>query len=459
MNRKLTYDKFPVKSVRTIDDNGYLHVAVSNITKEQVAPYRGDEIPNYEELGFKATEIYNGYRPASELSKPETVQSLNGIPILLKHMADSAENPATNRVGSTGTDAEWKAPYLTNSLHIQDADAINRINDGTMREISMGYYYTPVKQAGEFNGKPYDFIMTDIACNHVALVEQGRAGQDVLVADSALTTNPQKQENTSMDKEKLLADLLLEVEKAGLDPNAVKSKIELLTEGEAEDEEVKEEVKTEEVTTESEDFKKGYEAGLKAAEKTAEDEETEEVKTEESDIKETEDEAEEKLTADAEEALKECGLDADDPVIQNAFNKGFAAGTKYGEEKEKEEPEKLDREHESEGEKKALGEDSYEKIANMVKEKIEAKYEALDEVKQSLGKVKGSAFDSAEAVYAAALKKEGINLKLEKSECKNVYRAFMAGKAKTNRNNVAMDSKTVDNGTLAKRLNSIKIGD
>lgn len=52
-------------------------------------------------------------------------------------------------------------------------------------------------------------------------------------------------------------------------------------------------------------------------------------------------------------AMDACGLDADDP----ALSKAFAEGVKYGEKLEKKEPEKLDREHESEGERKALGED------------------------------------------------------------------------------------------------------
>ena len=146
--RRLVYDRSPVDSVRTVDDNGYLHVGISNITKEQVAPYLGREIPGFEKLGLKPDEIYNVYRPASELSKPETVKSLNGIPILLKHAPDSAEEPAPNRVGSTGTNAKWEPPYLTNSLHIQYAYSIKRINDVTMREISIDYFYTPVLKHG-----------------------------------------------------------------------------------------------------------------------------------------------------------------------------------------------------------------------------------------------------------------------------------------------------------------------
>ena len=88
---KITFDS---KSVRTFDKNGYMHVAISPLTKEQVAPYHGFEIPHYEDLGFKADGTYYGYRPASELSKAETIESLNGIPIQFRHHIDSAENPA-----------------------------------------------------------------------------------------------------------------------------------------------------------------------------------------------------------------------------------------------------------------------------------------------------------------------------------------------------------------------------
>ena len=200
---KITFDS---KSVRTIDKNGYLHVAISPLTKEQVAPYHGFEIPHYEDLGFKADGTYYGYRPASELSKPETVESLNGIPIQYRHHIDSAENPAKNtRVGSTGTDGAFKSPYLTNSLHIQDETAIKSINDGSLRELSLAYWYDPVRKSGNFNGQPYDFLMTNIRANHLALVEEGRAGSDVLVYDSKFNSI----EENKMDENKEVCELLL----------------------------------------------------------------------------------------------------------------------------------------------------------------------------------------------------------------------------------------------------------
>ena len=470
--KNLVYDRSPVDSVRTVDDNGYLHVGISNITKEQVAPYLGSEIPGFEKLGLKPDEIYSVYRPASELSKPATVESLNGIPVLLKHAEDSAEAPASNRVGSTGTDAKWEPPYLTNSLHIQDADAIRRINDGTMREISMGYFYTPVLRHGEFEGEPYDVVMTDISCNHVALVEEGRAGHDVSVKDSTLTlpagggkeepetSSELKQENDDMnEKEKALAEILEIVAGAGIDPEAFKQKLDAVIN-------IKDDSQTtDEDTEESKTFAEGVEYGEEKEKEEPEkldrehESEGEERYLEEKNEAEDECDEENDLTADAEEALKSCGLDADDPTVKAAFQQGFASGVSYGEEKEKDEPKKLDSEHESEGEKKALGQDSAAKIGAIVRAQVEAKFDAIQETARSLGKVRVSAFDTAADVYRAALKAEGVNVKgLAKSECRAAYRALMMGRQSAKRV-AAMDSKSYKPDALSKMLNSIRVGE
>lgn len=471
MNR-LVYDRSPVDSVRTVDDNGYLHVGISNITKEQVAPYLGSEIPGFEKLGLKPDEIYNVYRPASELSKPATVESLNGIPVLLKHAEDSAEAPASNRVGSTGTDAKWEPPYLTNSLHIQDADAIRRINDGTMREISMGYFYTPVLRHGEFEGEPYDVVMTDISCNHVALVEEGRAGHDVSVKDSTLTlpagggkeepktSSELKQENDDMnEKEKALAEILEIVAGAGIDPEAFKQKLDAVIN-------IKDDSQaTDEDTEESKAFAEGVKYGEEKEKEEPEkldrehESEGEERYLEEKNEAEDEGDEENDLTADAEEALKSCGLDADDPTVKAAFQQGFASGVSYGEEKEKDEPKKLDSEHESEGEKKALGQDSAAKIGAIVRAQVEAKFDAIQETSKSLGRVRVSAFDTAADVYRAALKAEGVNVAgLAKRECRTAYRALMMGRQSAKRV-AAMDSKPNKPDALSKMLNSIRVGE
>ncbi len=49
---------FDIKtSVRKKDKNGYLHVDISNITKEQIVPYYGNGSPKWEELGFEPHKL------------------------------------------------------------------------------------------------------------------------------------------------------------------------------------------------------------------------------------------------------------------------------------------------------------------------------------------------------------------------------------------------------------------
>lgn len=191
-------------SMRHIDDNGYLHVALTPISKACVNPYLGRELPGWEEEGLDPDRIYYGLRDPEELEK--AAATFNGLPLLLDHHTISADNPQKDyTVGSTGTDAVFEAPYLKNSMSVTDAEAIAAIEDGTAREISCAYRFTPDFTAGEYdvgNGEKvhYDFIMREISGNHVALVAEGRAGADVAVADSMPHLNIKQRGTKQMTK-------------------------------------------------------------------------------------------------------------------------------------------------------------------------------------------------------------------------------------------------------------------
>ena len=65
----LIKDKVMVDSQRHIDSNGYMHIDKSNLTKEQIAPYVGDSIPEWRELGLDPKKVYHIYRPAEEIER------------------------------------------------------------------------------------------------------------------------------------------------------------------------------------------------------------------------------------------------------------------------------------------------------------------------------------------------------------------------------------------------------
>lgn len=172
-------------TVRRVDANGFLHVERSNISKANVCPYYGREVPGWEALGLDPERVYQFYRDPDELARGAA--SFNNLPILSQHVPISSDDlPQDLIVGSTGTDAAMDGPYLTNSLVIYEQGAIDGIELNRKRELSSAYRWRPDMTAGEAEGLFFDGVMRDIIGNHVALVFEGRAGPDVLVGDEAM---------------------------------------------------------------------------------------------------------------------------------------------------------------------------------------------------------------------------------------------------------------------------------
>ena len=436
------------ESKRTYDDNGFLHVSISPLTRVQVAPYHGSEIPGWQSLGLDPERIYKGYRSAEELSKPETIESVNGIPIQLMHHMDYADAPAkATRVGSTGTDAAFHDPYLTNSLHIQDKKAIDRINDGSMRELSLAYRYKPIFTAGVSpDGEKYDFLMTDISANHLALVDEGRAGHEVLVYDSkegeksmaeevktpqATDEEPAKQEAAVAEVAKGVQDLV-DLSKPA-EPAAPAADEECAKPAEDEEPDAIAAL-IKDLTAAGLDPSKlpGLEDRLKALAAPAPAEDGEEKSTADEECASAEPAKDEETAPEAKpaedeavtEGLKQCGLDGEDPAVQKAF----AEGMKYASQGNTAEAPKAD------------AEAAADRAIRDATAKVEAKYAAIEECRRSLGKVRPMAYDCAGDVYRDAVKAEGISSKgMSDDVAMNVYRTAVAMKSKFK--GAAMDSK------------------
>lgn len=173
---------FDAASVRSYDADGRMKVSMTPISKAAVNPYLGKEIPNAEGLGLDPEKIYHLFRDPRELKKGAA--SFNGVPVLLKHEVVSAADPKKDIVvGSTLSHANFDGTYLNNGLTIWDGEAIKLIEDGEQKELSSAYRYEPDMTPGVFDGMKYDGVMRNIVANHVALVEKGRAGSDVVVGD------------------------------------------------------------------------------------------------------------------------------------------------------------------------------------------------------------------------------------------------------------------------------------
>ena len=183
---KLALDR---QSVRSFDHEGRMRVAVTNISKANICPYKGSEIPGWDDetkthaLGLDPDKIYQMLRDPEELAK--SVKTWNGIQLLIVHRPVDSDDPGKEEiVGTTGTNAVYVDPYLRNSLVFWTKEGIELVESEEQKEISCGYHYDPDMTPGTFNGEPYDGVMRNIRGNHVAIVDEGRAGPDVVVADS-----------------------------------------------------------------------------------------------------------------------------------------------------------------------------------------------------------------------------------------------------------------------------------
>lgn len=191
---KLAFDR----SARRIDADGRLHVDRSHISKATVNPYYGKEIPGYEALGLQPDTVYRLFRDPVELERGAA--TFARLPILSEHVPVTVDAPRPDLVvGAIGSEITFTPPYLDADLCVWDATAIAGIETDKVRELSCAYRYVPVMEPGEFEGQPYDGRMTEIQGNHLALVEVGRAGSDVVVADR----NPFNFKETAMKMSKL----------------------------------------------------------------------------------------------------------------------------------------------------------------------------------------------------------------------------------------------------------------
>jgi len=167
-------------SNRTVDHNGFMTIENCILTSEAVDDYLGDEIPQYQALGLDPSQTYGVYRPLEEIEKAK--DEWDNKQLLLKHVRTTADDTKKNlQVGVVGNDATVADGKLYNTVVIHDGDAIDNLDN--IRDLSIGYDYTPVLESGTFDGKPYQVKMTNIKGNHLALVDEGR-NEAAIVADA-----------------------------------------------------------------------------------------------------------------------------------------------------------------------------------------------------------------------------------------------------------------------------------
>lgn len=192
------------RSARVIDDNGWINVEGNPISKVGVFDYLGSEIPGAPD----PDKIYQVYRPAEELSRPETLESFKLIPFINNHTWLGAEGANPGDVGVDGIVGEkvyFDYPYLKANLRVFSDEMKQELESGKS-QLSPAYKYDVEQESGVFEGQPYQYVQRNLRCgNHLARVDEGRTGPDVAVMDQAINQNSDG--DKTMTLEELIAAL------------------------------------------------------------------------------------------------------------------------------------------------------------------------------------------------------------------------------------------------------------
>ena len=240
----ITYYGYTISPNQLETDEGFLICRNVPIARTGEQEYLGTE------LGLDTSDVVKVYRPEEEVFSDATIASFEGKPVTDNHPSDLLDNEtATAHIKGHAQNVrrgsgEWK-DYLVADLHIQDAELIREIKNGK-REVSCGYMveYVP-------NGDG-TFTQKNIRGNHVAIVDEGRAGHAAAIMDSI---QPAKTpERKKMSKKTLWSRLFgemaegktaTEISQMALDAVEALGEEEAPKEEETKDEEAAEEVKDE----------------------------------------------------------------------------------------------------------------------------------------------------------------------------------------------------------------------
>ena len=148
-----------------------------------------------------AGERWGELRTDAEVFSDESMKSFHGVVVTNEHPDGfvTTDNVKRVQVGHVGTDVRRDGDYLRATVTITDPDTIQAIKDGKV-EVSCGYTAEVVPASGTFDGQRYSAKQTRIRGNHLAVVEEGRAGPGARLLLDAAHSVRQNRETPMTDK-------------------------------------------------------------------------------------------------------------------------------------------------------------------------------------------------------------------------------------------------------------------
>lgn len=185
-------------SARVVDTNGWPEIKGNPLSKVGVFPYLGKNIPG----APNPAAVYSVLRPAEELADPSCIESFKLTPWIAGHvMLGEGFTPADKKGidGVVGEDLYFDGEFLRGNIKAFSSRMVDLINSET-KELSIGYRCLYEHSPGVWNGQPYEYIQRKIRGNHLALVKNGRCGEEVAVLDQMTVTFDAKEFSMAEEK-------------------------------------------------------------------------------------------------------------------------------------------------------------------------------------------------------------------------------------------------------------------
>lgn len=172
----ITYYGYTISPNQLETDEGFLICRNVPIARTGTQEYLASEI------GLDGDKVIKVIRPEEEVFSDATIASFEGKPVTDDHPSELVDTQTATIYGKGHAQnvrrgaGEWK-DYLVGDLFVQDESLIEKIQHGK-REVSCGY---TVDYDDNGDGT---YTQRNIRGNHIAIVDEGRAGHKAAIMDS-----------------------------------------------------------------------------------------------------------------------------------------------------------------------------------------------------------------------------------------------------------------------------------
>lgn len=185
-------------SKRTKDENGFLTIKDNPIAVAGVFEYLHSEL--FENGEDRVVKVYRDFEDLKSVK-----DKFSKMPIVFNHKWVGDETNQVDGAISEDIRIDEKNLSLVSDLTIYNPELVEAIENDKIIELSPGYTGEVVEEKGRFNGQDYDYRQIPNITNHLAVVENGRAGGSLKIQDSKIKIN--EREDMKVEDKKFLDTL------------------------------------------------------------------------------------------------------------------------------------------------------------------------------------------------------------------------------------------------------------